>query len=74
MEVYGWEEGYWKMTEKYLISIEEFLEGAVPCEKFKRIAEELAEESANCLINEYQLERDRTWSILGSQMVGAEVF
>jgi len=40
----------------------------------KRKKEKILREESEKLIDECRLERDRVWSILGHQVVGAEVF
>lgn len=49
-----------------------FMEGAVPCNLFQSVLEEIREERNSRLIDPYALERGQTRSILGSQIVGAE--
>lgn len=53
---------------------EDFFDGAVESEKFKKVAAEIREEEQNKLLNKTKLDRDRTWSILSHQVVGAEIF
>lgn len=53
-------------------TMEEFLRDATPCSLFADVQKQINEESP--LIDESTLRRDRTWSLLGSQVMGAEVF
>ncbi len=64
-----------KMTrEKYqTITPEEFERNAVDSPRFREVGERLVRESVNQLINPAQLRRDRDWSYLSGQVVGAEV-
>jgi len=55
------------------ITPKDFERGAKPAKEFNECTERLIREAQYELINEAQLRRDRDWSALNSQVVGAEV-
>jgi len=55
-----------------VFTMEDFLRDAEPCSLFKDVQKQINDELP--LIDESNLRRDRAWSLLGSQVVGAEVF
>ncbi|MDO8641500.1 MAG: hypothetical protein Q7R33_08200 [Nitrosarchaeum sp.] len=54
-----------------VMTVEDFHKNAKPTDIFKRVQKELNKESG--LIDKYALRRDKTWSLLANQVVGAEV-
>lgn len=53
--------------------VEEFEETAEPATAFNETTERLEREAIETLIDKNRLRRDRDWSILNSQVVGAEI-
>jgi len=58
---------------KEFITPEDFERDAESATEFNRTAERLKKEASKALIDEYQLERNRDWGALNSQVVGAEI-
>jgi len=54
--------------------VKEFSENAQPCDLFQKVQKEILEESEKNPIDEYWVRYNRDWSVLGHQIMGAEVF
>ena len=54
--------------------VEEFMRNAQPNDLFKRVHEDILKESAKNPIDEYWVRINQDWSILGHQVMGAEIF
>ena len=54
--------------------VEEFMRNAQPNDLFKRVHEDILKELAKNPIDEYWVRVNQDWSILGHQVMGAEVF
>ena len=55
------------------LKIDDFMKGAVPATKFRAVTEQILKGEREKLIDEERLKRDRVWSVLARQVVGAEV-
>lgn len=53
-----------------ILTMEEFYGGAEPCDLFERVTQEID----SSVIDEYNFRQNKTWSILGHQVIGAEVY
>lgn len=60
-------------TANLHFDLEELMKNGVPAVEFQAITEQIKKEESEKLVDEERLKRDRTWSVLGHQVVGAEV-
>ncbi len=56
-----------------VLTSEEFMKNSVPAPKFVAVTERLMRKQSRQLVDPVRLKRDRAWSILGHQVIGAEV-
>jgi hypothetical protein len=54
--------------------MDEFMQNAQPSDLFQRVHEEILKESAKNPIDPYWVRVNQDWSVLGHQVMGAEVF
>jgi hypothetical protein len=57
-----------------ILTVEDFLKISEATDIFKRVNQEIIEESKNNPIDESAINQARDWSILANQVVGAESF
>jgi hypothetical protein len=54
--------------------VKEFSDNARPCDLFQEVQKKILKESEKNLIDDYWVRYNQDWSILGHQVMGAEVF
>ncbi len=59
-------------SEKVIITVSEFLVGALPSDSFEQVAQEIAEEQKDRLRVDPNSRRDEEWGLLANQVVGQE--